>query len=222
MRLLPKAGTFRFLGARIPAETLRRFWNMLAHQQVALINAAQLAPALATDGKTVARYLDLLVDLLLVRRMPAFHANTGKRLVKSPKVFVCDGGLVHSLLQLDAPGAFLGHPVAGSSWEGFVVENLLRAAPERAAASFYQTTAGAEMDLVLDLPGRRRFAIEVKRGLAPQLTQGFYRACEDLAPTRVYVVHGDDERLPKAADVEAIRLGELCAELSVLRQKHEN
>ena len=161
------------LGPRIPAETLRRFWTMLAHAQGGLHNAAQFARGLAVDGKTVARYLDLMVDLLLVRRLPPYHANIRKRLVKSPKVYVRDSGIVHALLALDDREAVLGHPVAGGSWEGFVVENLLSVAPERTAASFYRTAAGAEVDLVLDLPGIGRWAIEIKRGLAPRLDRGF-------------------------------------------------
>ena len=136
------------LGPRIPAETLRRFWTMLAHLQGGILNAAQIARSLAVDGKTVTRYLDLLVDLLLVRRLPPFHVNVSKRLVKSPKVYVRDSGLVHTLLGLDDRDAVLGHPVAGGSWEGLVLENLLGVAPERVQSSFYRTTAGAEVDLV--------------------------------------------------------------------------
>ena len=117
------------LGPRIPAETLRRFWTMLAHLQSGLFNAAQLARSLAVDGKTIMRYLDLMVDLLLVRRLPPFHANFGKRLVKSPKIYVRDSGIVHALLRLDNQESVLGHPVAGGSWEGFVLENLLNHAP---------------------------------------------------------------------------------------------
>jgi uncharacterized protein len=119
------------LGPRVPAETLRRFWTMLAHSQAGLLNAAALARALAVDGKTVTRYLDLLVDLLLVRRLQPYQANAGKRLVKSPKVYVRDSGLVHSLLRVDTLDQLLGHPVAGPSWEGFVIEALLRPAPAR-------------------------------------------------------------------------------------------
>ena len=130
------------LGPRVPAQTLRRFWTMLAHAQGGLWNAAALARSLAVDGKTVARYIDLLVDLLLVRRLPPFHANVRKRLARSPKVYVRDSGIVHTLLRLDDVDSVLGHPVAGASWEGFVVETLLRAAPERTRASFYRTATG--------------------------------------------------------------------------------
>ena len=130
------------LGALIPAQTLRRFWTMLAHTQGQLLNAAQMARALATDPKTIARYLDLMVDLLLVRRLPPYHGNIGKRLVKSPKTYVRDSGLVHTLLGLDDWESVLSHPIAGDSWESFAIENILRAAPERTQASFYRTAAG--------------------------------------------------------------------------------
>jgi len=202
------------LGPRIPAETLRRFWTMLAHAQGGLLNAAEFARALAVDGKTVARYLDLLVDLLLVRRLPPYRANIGKRLVKSPRVYVRDSGLVHALLGIDDRDALLGHPVAGASWEGFVVENILRAAPDRVKASFYRTAAGAEMDLVLERPGGEVWAIEIKRSLAPGLGRGFHCAREDLRPARTFVVHAGGDRYAKADGVEVIGLHELCALMS--------
>ena len=201
------------LGPRIPAETLRRFWTMLAHAQGGLHNAAQFARGLAVDGKTVARYLDLMVDLLLVRRLPPYHANIRKRLVKSPKVYVRDSGIVHALLALDDREAVLGHPVAGGSWEGFVVENLLSVAPERTTASFYRTAAGAEVDLVLELPGIGRWAIEIKRGLAPRLDRGFHQARADLKLERAFVVQSGKERYPIAKGVEAIGVQDMAREL---------
>ncbi|MCC5873195.1 MAG: ATP-binding protein [Gammaproteobacteria bacterium] len=199
------------LGPRIPAETLRRFWTMLAHAQGGMLNAAQLARSLSVDGKTVARYLDLLVDLLLVRRLPPLHANVGKRLVKSPKVYVRDSGIVHTLLGLDDREAVLGHPVAGGSWEGFVLENLLAAAPERAKAYFYRTAAGAEIDLVLELPGGKLWAIEIKRGLAPKLERGFHHAREDLQPERCFIVYAGEDRYPKGEGIEVIGVEELAS-----------
>ncbi len=202
------------LGPRVPAETLRRFWTMLAHLQGGTLNAAQLARGLAVDGKTIARYLDLLVDLLLVRRLSPLHANVGKRLVKSPKVYVRDSGIVHTLLGLDDRDAVLGHPVAGGSWEGFVVENLLRAAPDRVKAWFYRTAAGAEIDLVLEMPGGNRWAVEIKRGLAPKLDRGFHHARQDLEPERSFVVYSGDARYPRGEGVEAIGLGELASLLA--------
>ncbi len=202
------------LGPRVPAETLRRFWTMLAHMQGGMVNAAQLARGLAVDGKTVGRYLDLLVDLLLVRRLPPFHANVGKRLVKSPKVYVRDSGIVHTLLGLDDRDAVLGHPVAGGSWEGFVLENLLGAAPERVKPWFYRTAAGAEIDLLLQMPGGALWAVEIKRGLAPRLDKGFHHARQDLDPERSFVVYSGIERYPKSEDVEVIGLGELATLLA--------
>jgi uncharacterized protein len=204
------------LGPRIPAETLRRFWTMLAHAQGGLLNAAELARALAVDGKTVARYLDLMADLLLVRRLPPYFVNVGKRLVKSPKVYVRDSGLVHTLLRLDDLDDLLGHPVAGASWEGFVVENLLRAAPERTQASFYRTATGVEADLVLELPGNRLWVMEVKRGLAPKVEPGLLRALEDLQPERAFLLYSGDERYPKGHGIEAIGVREMAQELAAL------
>ncbi len=206
------------LGPRIPAEILRRFWTMLAHAQGGLFNASQYARALAVDGKTVASYLDLMVDLLLIRRLPPLHANVRKRLVKSPKVFLRDSGIVHTLLGLDDPEAVLGHPVAGGSWEGFVLENLLKAAPDRARASFYRTAAGAEIDLVLEMPGRGLWAVEIKRGLAPRLERGFHSAREDIRPERSFVVYSGQDRYPAAEGVEAIGLHELAGEIRALNR----
>lgn len=203
------------LGPRIPAETLRRLWTMLAHQQGGLLNAAALARALAVDGKTVAGYLDLLVDLLLVRRLPPWHGNVRKRLVKSPKVHVRDSGLVHALLSIGDREALLAHPVAGASWEGMAIESLIAAAPAGTEAYFFRTSAGAEIDLLLKIPGRRQpWAIEVKRGLAPKIERGFHFAVDAVRPERRFVVYSGDERFPLAEGVEAIPLADLCAELS--------
>ncbi|NDG74308.1 MAG: ATP-binding protein [Synechococcaceae bacterium WB8_1B_136] len=204
------------LGPRIPAETLRRFWTMLAHGQGSLFNAAALGRSLGVSGKTVSGYLDLLVDLLLVRRLQPLHANVGKRLVKAPKLYVRDSGLVHTLLGLDDREAVLGHPVAGASWEGFVLENLITCAPQRSQAWFYRTAAGAEIDLVLDLPGGHRWAIEVKRSTAPRLGKGFHQARADLEPQRCFVVHAGEERFPLHEGVEAVGAAELAAELRAL------
>jgi predicted AAA+ superfamily ATPase len=197
------------LGPRIPAETLRRFWTMLAHGQGALLNAARLAAALGVSGQNVTRYIDLLCDLLLVRRLPAFHRNVGKRLVKAPRVYVRDSGITHALLGLTDLEAVLGHPVAGVSWEGFVIESLLAAAPARTEAAFYRTAAGAEVDLVLTLPGGRLWAIEIKRSLAPKLDRGFHQARRDLEPTHAFVVYPGTGRYPLDRGTEVVGLVEL-------------
>jgi predicted AAA+ superfamily ATPase len=201
-------------GPRIPAETLRRLWTMLAHNQGELLNAANLARALAVDGKTIVRYLDLLVDLLLVRRLAPWHRNVGKRLVKSSKVYVRDSGLVHALLGLPTRDDVLGHPVVGGSWEGLVIDSLLAAAPEGTDANFYRTAAGAEVDLVLTLPGDEVWAIEIKRSSAPSLGRGFHHARADLHPARSFVVYNGTERFPLGPQIEAIGLHELAGRLA--------
>ena len=201
------------LGARVPAETLRRFWSMLAHSQGALFNAARLATSLAVSGQSVARYLDLMVDLLLVRRLQPWSSNAGKRLVKSPKVYVRDSGLAHALLGITTLEDLVGHPVAGLSWEGLMIEALIAAAPRGTTAHFYRTAAGAEIDLLLTLPGNRQWAIEIKRSLAPKVEKGFHLACADLEPHRACVVYPGKERFPLSTDIEAMGLDEAIAGL---------
>lgn len=203
------------LGSRIAAETLRRFWTMLAHQQGALLNAASLARSLAVDGKTVASYLDLLVDLLLVRRLSPWHGNVGKRLVKSPRVYVRDSGLVHALLGIEDMESLLAHPVAGGSWEGLAIESLVAASPPGTEAHFFRTAAGAEIDLLLKRPGEpATWAIEIKRGLSPRLGRGFYQACETVEPMRQRVVYSGAESFQLSEGVVATSLPGLCRELS--------
>ena len=199
------------LGPRIPAETLERLWTMLAHNQGCLLNASRLAGALMVSAQTATRYIDLLVDLLLVRRLQPYHHNAGKRIVKSPKVYLRDSGLVHALLGIPDFNALAGHPVVGGSWEGFVVENLLAVAPDGTLASFYRTGAGAEIDLVLEVPGQGTWAIEIKRGLAPRPEKGFYIACEDIQPARRFVVYSGNDRYPIRDGAEVIGLPELAA-----------
>jgi predicted AAA+ superfamily ATPase len=200
-------------GPRLPAETLGRLWTMLAHNQGTMLNASRLAAGLAISSPTVTRYIDLLVDLLLVRRLQPFHANTGKRLVKSPKVYVRDSGLTHALLGIEDQNELAGHPVVGASWEGFVIENLLAVAPTRTEASFYRATGGAEIDLVLDIPKRGRWAIEIKRGLTARPEKGFHQACDDIKPDRRFLVYSGSERYPATADTDVVGLKELAETL---------
>ncbi len=200
-------------GPRLAAETLRRFWTMLAHRQGAPLNTAELGRSLGVDIRTIGRYLDLLVDLFLVRRLPAWSSNVGKRLVKTPKIFLRDSGLLHALLNIEGHDTLLGHPIAGASWEGFVGENLLSAAPDGATAHYYRTSGGAEIDLLLDFPGGSRWAVEIKRGSRPHPGRGFHEACADLNPERRFVVYPGNERYPISKDVEAISLESLCTEM---------
>ncbi len=199
-------------GPRIAAETLRRFWVMLAHNQGGLLNTAQFSRNLGIDVKTVNSYLDLLVDMMLVRRLPPWHTNIGKRLVKSPKVYVRDSGLVHALLAIQDKESLLAHPVVGQSWECFVIENLLTAGMGQVQGFFYRTGGGAEIDLLLVWPDGTLWAVEIKRSLTPKLERGFYAACADLAPAKKFVVYPGSERYRMATDIEAIPLV-LLAEL---------
>lgn len=201
-------------GPRIAADTLRRFWTMLAHHQGGLLNVAQLARNLGVDAKTAQSYIDLLCALLLVRRLTPWHANVGKRLVKSPKVYVRDSGLVHALLSVETKESLLSHPVVGASWEGFVIENLLNCAPAPVQAFFYRSAAGAEVDLLLAWPSGELWAIEIKRSLSPKVERGFHAACADLAPTRKLVVYPGAESFPLGNDVLAVPLAVLCQELA--------
>jgi len=193
-------------GLRIPAETLRRFWTMLAHEQGGLLNAAKIAAGLGVSGQSVARYLDLLVDLMLVRRLPPWHAKAGKRLVKSPKVYIRDAGLTHALLGLETTEALLGHPVVGGSWEGFCVENLIAAAPRGTEASFYRSSAGAEIDLILKLPDQALCAIEIKRTTSPKVTRGFHIATEELDVAERLLVYAGDRDAPGQGGLRAMPL----------------
>jgi uncharacterized protein len=198
------------LGPRIPAETLRRYWQMLAHNQGQMLNAAQLANGLGVSGHTVARYLDVMVDLLLVRRLQPWAANAKKRLVRTPKVYVRDSGLVHALLGIRDQEELLGHPVVGASWEGMLIENILDALPESARPTFYRTSAGAEVDLVIEFSTRERWAIEVKRSISnPAPSKGFYIGCEDIQATRRIVLYPGNERFKLDAKTEVMPLERL-------------
>ncbi len=191
------------LGPRIPAATLRRLWTMLAHNQGELLDQSKLAAALGISSQTVGRYIDLLCDLMLIRRLPAWSGNVGKRLIRSPKVYVRDCGLVHALLGLNSLDAVLSHPVAGSSWEGFVVEQLINAAPT-AQASFYRTSNGAELDLVLEFRGGLTWVIEIKRSSAPTVSKGFYTASADLGVVRKLLVAPVDQPYPIKDGIEVM------------------
>jgi uncharacterized protein len=201
------------LGPRIPAETLRRLWTMLAHNQGQLLNAAAIARGLGISSPTVATYLDLLVDLLLVRRLQPRLANVGKRQVRSPKTYVRDSGLLHALLGLGDKEVVLGHPIVGPSWEGYVMENLISLAPERAEPSFYRTSGGAEIDLLLSWPDGKEWAIEIKRSLSPRPTRGMRSAIEDLEPERSFIVYPGEDRYRVGEDIEVISLPGLAADL---------
>jgi predicted AAA+ superfamily ATPase len=195
-------------GPRVPAETLARLWTMLAHGQGGLLNASVPARSLEISAQSVTRYIDLLCDLLLLRRLRPYAANIGKRLVKSPKIYVRDSGILHALLDIGSADALTGHPVVGGSWEGFVIETLVSALSWPAQPYFYRSAAGAEIDLVLDRPDGL-WAVEIKRGAA-RPRHGFHIARKDLKAARSFVVHAGEDRYPLGDGVEALGLRELA------------
>lgn len=201
------------LGPRIPATTLMRFWTMLAHTQGELLNASKLASSLGVESVTVSRYLDLMVDLLLVRRLEPWHGNVKKRLVKSPRTYVRDSGLVHSLLQIPNYESLLGHPIFGKSWEGFVIETIINALPLSAHPFFYRTSAGAEIDLLIEFGMDQYWAIEIKASRTPNLKKGFHIACEDLKVKNKFVVYTGKDNFPSNYDTTILSLSHFLEEL---------
>jgi predicted AAA+ superfamily ATPase len=194
------------LGPRVPSETLERFWTMLAHSQGTNINASKLAANIDVSSVTIARYIDLLVDLLLVRKIRPYTVNIKKRLVKSPKLFVRDSGITHALLNIGSYNDLLGHPVMGKSWEGFVMENIISALPPRARPYYYRTAGGAEIDLVLEFGVGEKWAIEIKRGASLALKRGFYEACADIKPDKTFVIYGGADTFPLEGGITALPL----------------
>jgi uncharacterized protein len=203
-------------GFRISADTLYRFWTMLAHTQGGILNTQRLAQSLDANWHTVNQYLGLLTDLLLIRQLRPWSANLGKRLVKSPKVYVRDSGLLHSLLGINSIEELLGHPAAGESWEGFVIEALIAAAPEGSRPYYYRTQAGAEIDLVLEFNLSERWAIEIKKSSVPTISKGYQSGVNDIAATRKIVIHQGAESFPMKDGVEALTLGDALNALSGL------
>jgi hypothetical protein len=186
---------------------------MLAHNQGSVLNAAHLARNLEVSGVTIGRYLDLMVDLLLVRRLKPWTFNIGKRLVRSPKVYIRDSGITHALLNIGNYTELLGHPVVGGSWEGFVVENIMSVAPFSVQPFYYGTPGGAEIDLILEFSPTEKWAIEIKRNSAPSVSKGFYIACEDIQPQRRYIVYSGKDRFALPQGVTAIPLFGLMQEI---------
>ena len=201
-------------GVRIPSETLRRLWTMLAHRQGSILNAAELGRNMGVSTQSVLRYIDLLVDLMLVRRLQPWHFNAGKRLVKSPRVYIRDSGLVHALLGIETLEDLLGNYAVGASWEGFCIEQLIGAAPWGAQASFYRSSGGAEIDLILALPGGRLWGFEIKRSTRPKVERGFHVAAEDLGLSERILVHGGKRNVPAPGGVRAIPLTDAVRLLS--------
>lgn len=204
-------------GARIPAITLRRLWTMLAHSQGGQLNIAKLGANLDVSAPTAKRYIELLEDLLLIRSLRPWSGNIGKRLVKAPKIFIRDSGITHALLNLKSLDDVLGHPVVGSSWEGYVMENLISCLPEGVTPWFYRTSAGAEIDLVIEQNNKRKYAIEIKRSISPSISKGFHLGCEDIKATDRFIVYPGKERFPVTKEVSAISILDMMKELREMK-----
>ena len=201
------------LGFNISSENLRRFWTMLCHHQGCQMNSAELSRSLGINVKTVDAYLDLLVDLMLVRKLQPWHTNLGKRISKKPKVMIRDNGIVHALLNIKDKESLLSNPILGNSWECFVIENLLSCLSKEASGYYYRSSGGAEIDLLLNWPDGEIWAIEIKRSLNPKLERGFYSACEDVKPSRKFVVYPGEESYRISEDINVISLRGLAEQL---------
>lgn len=198
------------LGIRTSATTLRRFWLMLAHHHGQLWNASTLAGSLGLSAPSVRHYLDILESTFMVRVLQPYSANLGKRLVKSPKVYLRDSGLLHALLNLPDHQALLGHPVLGASWEGWVIEQILSQSPVGSRPYFFRTASGNEIDLLLELPGGKLSAIEIKHSASPKLGKGFNEVLDALQLERGWVIAPVNEPYPATARARVLPLSHLA------------
>lgn len=202
------------MGFRVAATRLRRLWTMLAHLQGETVNYSKLASNLEVDRKTVNHYIDILTELLLVRRIEPWSANVKKRLVKSPRYYVRNSGILHRLLGIGTYDALLSNPILGKSWEGFAIENIHSVLPRLAQTYFYRTATGAEIDLVIRMPNSEVWAAEIKHGVAPKVGKHFNRVCDDVGAVQKYIVYGGDDEFPVGKDTRVISLERLMQKLS--------
>jgi uncharacterized protein len=201
---------------RVSPQILQAFWTMLAHHQATLLNVAQLARNLGVDTKTANSYINILCDLLLVRQLQPWHSNLGKRLVKTPKTYIRDTGLMHSLLSIETNDALAGHPTVGASWEAFCIETISQQLASNVQTYFYRTSAGAEIDLLIQSPSGNLWAVEMKRSATPKVERGFHHACADLNPTRKFVVYPGIDTYRMSDDITAISLPNFCKAIEAL------
>ena len=197
------------LGIRIPSQQLRRFWTMIAHSHGQLWNASKIAGSFGISAPTVRSYLDILEETFIVRQIQPYHPNIKKRLIKSPKVYVRDSGLLHTLIHIRTYEDLHSHPSLGSSWEGFIVEQVTGILPERWQAYFYRTGAGAEIDLVLFDSKHKPIAIEIKYSMSPKIERGFWNAYEDLSCKKGYIVYPGAESYPLSKNVFTLPVKDL-------------
>ena len=194
------------LALRAPAIRLHRLWTMLSHLQGETLNCSKLASNLSVDAKTIASYIDALVDLLLVRRLMPWHENTKKRVTKSPRYYIRDSGILHQLQSIYDYDALISHPVLGKSWEGFVIENIQSILPRRAKTYFFQASTGAEIDLVIRFSHNKIWAIEIKFGIAPKVSKIFSQTADEIGATSKFVVYGGDDEFSIGNSVTMISL----------------
>ena len=201
------------MGFQVPAARLRLLWTMLAHLQGETVNYSKLAANLEIDGKTVTKYIDILTDLLLIRRLEPWFVNVKKRLVKSPRYYVRDSGILHRLLSIGNFDALLSNPILGKSWEGFVVENIHSVMPRLAESYFYRTAAGAEVDMVIKMPNGEVWAVEIKHGVAPKIGKHYSKTCDDVGATHKFIVYGGDDKFTIGNNVWMISLPKIMENL---------
>ena len=204
------------MGAHIPATRMKTFWTMLAHYHGQQIILSELGKSLEVSHTTIRSYLDILTDFYMVRQIQPWSGNTKKRLIKSPKIYLRDTGILHKLLNISQLEDLLGNPAVGASWEGFVAENIINGLSNKWRYSYYRTTAQTEIDLVLEGPGNQVWAIEIKRSVAPKLSKGFHTACEDINATSKFVVYSGTERFLMSGNTEAIGLIEFLNMINAL------
>lgn len=204
------------MGVGILPAQLKRFWQMLAHYNGNQVNLSEMGRSLELSHTTIKNHLDVLTDFYMVRKLQPWSGNVKKRLVKSPKIFIRDSGILHALMNIHDMNSLLAHPKMGSSWEGFVIENILNLIDSRWTYSYYRTSTQVEIDLVLHTPDSEIWAIEIKRKSAPKLGRGFFEACKDLKATHKWLIYAGNERYPLQKEVEVIGL---IAFLDELRRK---
>ena len=194
------------LVGNIHANTMLRFWSMLSHYHGQRINLSGFGKGLELSHTTVRNYLDVFTGLHLLRRLPPWSGNTRKRIVKSPKIYLRDSGILHQLLNISDFEDLWGHPVIGYSWEGFVIENILSVISSQWIYSYYRTTVQTEIDLILEGPGKAVWAVEVKSGVAPRLTNSFHDACQDIQASRKFVIYRGEDVYPMSNGATAMPL----------------
>ena len=204
------------MGPHIPATRMKTFWTMLAHYHGQQIILSELGKSLEVSHTTIRSYLDILTDFYMVRQIQPWSGNTKKRLIKSPKIYLRDTGILHKLLNISEMEDLLGNPAVGASWEGFVAENIILGLSNKWRYSYYRSTSQTEIDLVLEGPGNQVWAIEIKRSAAPKLTKGFHNACEDIKASKKFVVYSGSERFPMAGNTEAIGLIEFLKMINAM------